>query len=215
MYRVKYTKEGMIKFISHLDLIRLWHRAFRRAGIRVRMSQGFSPHPIMAFGPPLAVGVESRCELLDAALVDRLSPHEVRKKLSQALPAGITIRDVCLISDRAESICSKMNQATYELVLEGGCEEEVRAKIAAANAAEDLVICKKTKKGLRYRDIKPLIKELRVGGDGTRGVRVHFTVSIGETGNVNCFELLRAVLGWPEERIKKLQVKRMALSSFH
>ena len=213
MYRVTYSKEGLIKFISHLDLIRLWHRAFRRACIGVEMSQGFSPHAIVSFGPPLPVGVAGRREMLDVSLVHCLSADEVRKRLAPALPAGITVRDVRIIGKRMRSLCAEINRATYELVLESGCGEEVRARIESANAARDLVVQKKTRKGLRYRDIKPLIKELRVGGNDKRGVRVRFTVSIGETGNLNCYELLRAVLKWPEKKIKTLSVIRTALSS--
>ncbi|MCX6339552.1 MAG: TIGR03936 family radical SAM-associated protein [Candidatus Aureabacteria bacterium] len=213
MHRVTYSKEGLIKFISHLDLIRLWQRAFRRAGVPVKMSQGFSPHPLMSFGPPLPLGVEGCGEMLDVALVHGQDLTRAKERLQFALPEGIGVREFRPVSEFQASLCAAIDYASYEVHLGKECAGEVRERVAAAKSAPALVSKKQTRKGERYRDIKPLIKELEVGGDSGGEARMRFTVRVGEGGNCNPHELLEAVLGWPEERVKKLRITRTALVS--
>ncbi len=212
MYRLVYSKEGLIKFISHLDLIRLWQRAFRRAGLPIEMSQGFSPHPIISFGPPLPVGVAGCREMLDVSLLHRYDPDEIKMRLESNLPAGIAVQDVSPVGKRVASLCTEMDQATYEVVFEKRHEGELRTRVAAINAAQELIVSKKTKRGSGYRNIKPLIRELEVKKGRNGVVLLRFTVSIGEAGNLNCYDLLKQLLEWPEEEIKKLPVTRTALS---
>ena len=213
MHRVTYSKEGLIKFISHLDLIRLWRRAFRRAGVLVKTSQGFSPHPLMSFGPPLPLGVEGRGEILDVALVHGQNLTGAKERLQAALPEGMRVKEFRPVSESRPSLCAAIDHASYEADLGKEWAGEVREKVAAAKGSATLVTKKQTRKGERYRDIKPLIKELEVGGDRGGEECMRFTVRVGEGGNCNPHELLEAVLGWPEERIKKLRIVRTALAS--
>jgi radical SAM-linked protein len=213
MYRLAYSKEGLIKFISHLDLIRLWQRAFRRAGLSVKVSQGFSPHPLISFGPPLPVGVAGRRELLDVTLTDGIDPARLQEGLQSALPEGIRVNEVRIIRSGGHSLCTVIDRATYEVELSGSYEDEAREKVAAAQKAASIVIRKKTGKGERFRDIKPLIAELKVEkGEGGK-VLMRFTTAVGERGNLNPHDLLGAVLDWPAERVKTLPVTRTAIFS--
>lgn len=213
MYRVTYSKEGLIKFISHLDLTRVWQRAFRRAGLPVRMSQGFSPHPLISFGPPLPVGVGGLNEVLDVSMPPHPGAGALTKVLQEALPDGMRVKEVRPVKESSGSLCAAINSARYEAVLGGEREEEVQGKVAAARAAKDIVIRKRTKKGERYRDIKPLIEEIVVERDSGGRALLCFTVSVGEKGNLNCRDFLQAVLGWPVEEVAKLPVTRTALYS--
>lgn len=213
MHRVTYSKEGLIKFISHLDLIRLWQRAFRRAGLLVRMSQGFSPHPLMSFGPPLPLGVEGRGELMDVALAAGQDLADAQQRLQALLPEGIRIHGVRPVPESRPSLCAVIDSAGYEVRLEKESAREAGEKIAVAKSAPTVVSKKRTRDGERYRDIKPLIKELEVDEEDGGEARIRFTVRIGEGGNCNPHELLEAVLGWPEERVKKLRIVRTALTS--
>jgi radical SAM-linked protein len=213
MHRVMYSKEGLIKFISHLDLIRLWQRAFRRAGLPVKMSKGFSPHPLMSFGPPLPLGMASGGELLDVELVPGQDLSRAKERLQSALPEGIGVREFRPLPGSRTSLCAAIDYASYEVHLEKEHSGEVREKVEAARKAATLVAKKQKREGERYRDIKPLIKELEVGGECGREERLRFTVRVGERGNCNPHELLEAVLGWPEERVKKLCITRTALIS--
>jgi radical SAM-linked protein len=94
-YRIKFifTKTGSMKFISHLDLMRLFMRAFRRAGLPVKMTEGFSPHPKFSIKRALKLGVESDNEEASVFLREDLSPSEFKERLGLQLPPGIEIRD--------------------------------------------------------------------------------------------------------------------------
>jgi radical SAM-linked protein len=92
--RLLFTKTGRAKFLSHLDLMRTFQRAFLRADIRLRHTEGFNPHPVMSFALPLSVGTESSCELLDFQLDGDSEPDGLPDRLGRALPEGIGVLEV-------------------------------------------------------------------------------------------------------------------------
>ena len=94
--RCRFEKTGPIRFISHLDLTRAFHRAFSRAGIPLKFSEGFSPHPKFSFALPLSVGTESLAELADFTLKAgyEASPDAIREALQAQMPAGIRILSI-------------------------------------------------------------------------------------------------------------------------
>jgi len=211
MYRVTYSKEGFIKFISHLDLIRLWQRALRRSGVKVEMSKGFSPHPRISFGPPQPLGVAGRAELMDVEVCRGESLTVER--LNSFLTSGIRAHEVRPVSDQGKSLCAAINRASYEVEFEKADESEVTSKVEALRASPSLIAHRKTEKGERCRDIRNLIEEIGVGESGEERVVVRCSVKVGEMGNLNPYELLEGLLGWPEERIRKLSITRTALFS--
>ena len=211
MHRLTYSKEGLIRFISHLDLIRLWQRAFRRAGVAVRMSQGFSPHPLISFGPPLPLGVAGQREMLDVALVPGGDLSGAGGRLQGALPQGIRVVDLRPVPEGGASLCAELDRATYEAKLDGADAEGAAEKVAAARAAASIVVKRHTAKGERYRDIRPLIHGLECGEGPDGIVLLTCTVGVGDKGNLNPHELLEAVLGVPAERARLIPVTRTAL----
>ena len=96
MYRMNllFAKKGMIRFISHLDLMRLFSRAIRRAGLPVKMTEGFSPHPKLSINRALKLGLESDNELASIFLTQEVSPADFMKRLQEQLPEGVIIKDV-------------------------------------------------------------------------------------------------------------------------
>jgi radical SAM-linked protein len=92
--RVRFTRGEELKYISHLDLMRLWQRALNRAGIALAYSEGFNPHPRMSLAAPLALGVTSEAELMDIVLVKFMSPHAFTAAVSRQLPQGIVMQQV-------------------------------------------------------------------------------------------------------------------------
>ncbi|HOE26374.1 MAG: DUF2344 domain-containing protein [Candidatus Aureabacteria bacterium] len=211
MHRVTYSKEGLIRFISHLDLIRLWHRAFRRAGLPVRMSRGFTPHPSVSFGPPLPLGVAGQREMLDVAFDVGCDLSGARERLQQALPAGVRVVELRPVPEDGPSLCAELDRATYEAELCGAEANGAAEKIAAAQAAASIVVKKHTAKGERYRDIRPLVHRLECGEGPGGTVRLTCTVGVGDKGNLNPHELLEALLGVPAERAREIPVTRTAL----
>ena len=94
MHRLLFEKTGNAVYISHLDLMRLFQRAFKRGGLNLKHTQGFSPRAMVSIALPLSVGVESRCEILDYELVDQdVTFQEVRDRLNASLPAGVKVLD--------------------------------------------------------------------------------------------------------------------------
>lgn len=91
--RLLFTKEGRARFISHLDLMRTFQRAFLRADIPIKHTEGFNPHPFVSIVLPLSVGFSSQCELLEFGLLPGVSREEVAQRLNRALPEGITVQE--------------------------------------------------------------------------------------------------------------------------
>ena len=89
--RIRFCRGEEIKFISHLDIMRLWQRALNRAGMPLAYSEGFNPHPRMSLAAPLALGVTSEAEFMDIVLAEWASPHSFTAAVSRQLPPGIKI----------------------------------------------------------------------------------------------------------------------------
>ncbi len=116
--RIKFNRGEEIKFISHLDIMRLWERALRRARIELAYSEGFNPRPRLSLAAPLAVGITSEAELMDIFLGGTVSPHWFTAAVSQQLPAGIEIIRVYQIAMSIPSLQSQVRHAEYEVKVE-------------------------------------------------------------------------------------------------
>jgi len=91
-----FSKKGDIRFISHLDLMRLFMRAFRRCSLPLKITQGFNPHPKLSIKRALKLGLESDCEEAKVVLKDFVAPEEFMTRLQKELPEGVRIKRVCL-----------------------------------------------------------------------------------------------------------------------
>ena len=88
-YLIKWTKEGDMRYISHLDIMRLFQRAFKRTGIRLKYTEGYSPHPKMSIAQPLSLGYTSRGEYFEFETQEDLDPESFRHRMEDAMPEGI------------------------------------------------------------------------------------------------------------------------------
>ena len=104
--RLLFTKTGRAKYISHLDLMRTFQRAFARAGIAIKHTEGFHPHPFVSIALPLSVGYSSQCEILEFGLLEGTSHGEVPARLTAAMPEGILVHE-CYPAQR------KIRELTY------------------------------------------------------------------------------------------------------
>ena len=141
--RCLFEKTGPVRFISHLDLTRAFHRAFSRAGIPLKFSEGFSPHPKFSLALPLSVGTESVTEAADFTLKEGflIEPEDLHRALQECLPAGIRI---LRIEEQGEKF-SQIAYASYRIFLPRGEKDLIPALREAA--AQPLVLEKKNKKG--------------------------------------------------------------------
>jgi radical SAM-linked protein len=111
--RVRFSRGEELKYISHLDIMRLWQRALNRAGIALAYSEGFNPHPRMSLAAPLALGVTSEAELMDIVLAKFMSPHAFTDALGQQLPRGVSIGGVFNTALNMPSLQSQLRYAEY------------------------------------------------------------------------------------------------------
>lgn len=175
--RIKFTKYGAMKFLGHLDVMRFFQKAIRRAGIDICYSEGFSPHQIMSFAAPLGVGLESFGEYMDievysipenvADIIDPATNHEddskvlkrlqtVQNALQQAMVPGFEILSVTLLPDKCKNAMSSVAAASYFLYDKTGSFpiDNLNEKLSDFYAKEHIYITKETKKNTFILDLK-------------------------------------------------------------
>src|SRR4051812_31283057 len=146
--RVRFSKLGKIRWTSHRDVARMWERAFRRTGLSLSYTQGFSPRPKVSFGLALPTGHESVAEYLDldlAASEDGIDISSLPARLSPALPVGIDILAASVIDDREGSLQEEVTTCTWLVEAAGVTPEELSGLVARALAADSLVIPRQRK----------------------------------------------------------------------
>lgn len=159
--RVRLSRGQEVKFISHLDIIRLWERALRRAQIPLAYSEGFSPHPRMSLAAPLPVGVTSEAELMDIFVVSLVSPHWFVNAASQQLPPGIGILGVYPVALTMPSLQSQVRYAEYRVeIATDQTAPDVAAAITSLLAVEHLPWQHQRDTGVRSYDLRALIDTL-------------------------------------------------------
>ena len=162
MRRILFEKTGNAVYISHLDLMRLFQRAFKRGGLNLKHTQGFSPRAMVSIALPLSVGVESCCEILDYELVgqDELSDAEIEERLNRTMPAGVKVLEV-YDSPRKPRDLTHLDIAIrleYDSGVPDGCMDAIRELFAR----ESVIVTKRGKNGPVDQDIIPMISDLEV-----------------------------------------------------
>ncbi|WP_024620506.1 TIGR03936 family radical SAM-associated protein [Metaclostridioides mangenotii] len=187
--RVKFKKEGDMIYISHLDLQRLLHRAFRRAEINLSHSQGYNPHPKMSYGNALALGTESQGEYVDIEIEDDLTINEFLERISKKLPAGIEFMKAMEIDSQTPSLSSIIDYGEYifSIDLERPLSKEyVKGKIVEFMNQEEIMITKKNKKGKMVDvDIRPLIKSFDLIDLNEERITINTMIATGSKQNLN------------------------------
>lgn len=156
--RIKYSKTGQMAFLGHLEMLRLWQRAMRRAGLPVAMSHGFNPHPRLAFGPALALGLESLAEYLDVELAADREPDRVQVELQAQLPPGLEILLVRTIPDQAPALTAVIDVAAYRVNWLEEIDPGLLQQRVGALLARPEVPVRRT-----GRDGRPRVKDIRPG----------------------------------------------------
>ncbi len=174
--RLCFSKTGRLRFISHLDFIRAFERAVRRAGLPVSMSEGFSPAPRIAYGWPLPVGMAGLGEYLDMELKRRVPPEEVAGRLNRSLPEGLTVHDARYVTPHGPSLMSELDTGTYLVRVSAGGRSLGEWREAAARLlGRDRLEVTRERGGAgdgpvraKVVDVRPLVRRLEareVAGD--------------------------------------------------
>ena len=195
--RVRFRRGDSVKFISHLDIIRLWHRALRRAGIDIAYSEGFNPHPRISLAAPLALGITSDAELMDVFINRHISPHSFIALLGRQLPPGIEILQVCLVAPIMPALQSQVRFAEYTVEVEG-IADDVAAAIASLMAKEELPWQHQRDTGIRSYDLRPLVDDLWLGDWHNGGGAISMRLRCGSNGSGRPEQVVKALgLGEP------------------
>ena len=156
--RLRFKKTGRAVYISHLDLMQTMQRAFSRAGYELKYSEGFNPHPQISIALPLSVGTASLCELMDFKLRDEAELSLLPARLSAALPEGLEVTD-CYEPTRKAALLKYIRvSGLFEYDVRDA--EEMAQALRSFYSAGEIVIAKKTKRGMGETDIKPSIREI-------------------------------------------------------
>ena len=202
LVRVKYCKDGPIKYISHLNLAQVFTRALRRANIPVVISGGFNPRFRISFGPPLPLGISSTSEYLDIRLKEEVKVEELTERLNLVLPQGLKILRAKIIPFSADSLVKIIDKASYIITLK---IKEVLLDSAAKNQEDELrklkqeveknnkrflnldeiIVEKQTKNGIKMVDIRPSILDVSVKKFKKQILELGLELKIGQQGNLN------------------------------
>ncbi|MCD6161734.1 MAG: TIGR03960 family B12-binding radical SAM protein [candidate division Zixibacteria bacterium] len=156
--RIKYSRDERLRFYSHLDIMRMFNRAIKRAGLPVSYSQGFHPHMKMSFGPPLAMGYMSEAEYLDIQLDSPFEKNHL-SKLSENLPPGIEITATKLIFTKTDSLTKIINCASYRIDFENG-GDDIREKIDNLQENKELIVVRTKNDESKEHSVGSFLHEL-------------------------------------------------------
>lgn len=167
--RIKFAKQGAMKFIGHLDIMRYFQKAIRRAEIPIAFTEGFSPHMIMSFASPLGVGITSDGEYMDIEVKEAIPSAEAVQRLNSVMVEGMKVLSYRQIPEnKASKAMSLVAAADYTVSFRDGYQPKCnwKDKFPEFISQPSLVVVKKTKKSEREVDIRPLIHDLKLTEDG-------------------------------------------------
>lgn len=179
--RIKFRKNGVMKFIGHLDIMRYFQKAIRRAEIPIAFTSGYSPHMIMSFANPLGVGLTSDGEYFDIELTESIASKEAVRRLNEQMVDGMEIVSFVQIPDDKKSKgMSIVAGADYlSSVKNGSLPEDLAEKLEAFYAQNEICVVKKTKKSEKEVDIRQMIYKLEC-----RDGKIYMRVAAGSVQNL-------------------------------
>lgn len=191
MHRLLFTKTGEAVWMSHLDLMRLFQRAFKRAGLHLTHTQGFNPRPSVSIALPLSVGVESVCELLDFELDgDEVSFKEITSRLNAALVDGVEVLRTYPNGMKIKNLALLDCEVTLEY--DTGVPEGAEAILAELFSRKSLLVEKKGKNGPVQQDIIPMIRALQVTRVDSYILQIHARICC-QNPSLNPTQLVAAI----------------------
>lgn len=200
--RVRFSKTGELRCLSHQELITALTRAMKRAVIPFAYSSGFHPHPRISFGPALAAGVEGLNEFFDVETTALMTPSDFQKRLNLELPEGLRIIDAALISKNDASLNDLFSRYEYEIVIDRERENHIISFIHKQHcpvARENKTV-----------DIRPMVEKAEINGN-----TLHLLLTDTEKAKVRLNEILREMLQLTAGEVQSLMIKRISLYGYN
>ena len=205
--RIFFEKKDMAKYISHLDLMRCFSRAVKRAGIDIWYTEGFNPHPFMTFSLPLSLGTESFCESVDIRTNDEMPFDEIKERFQSTLPDGIRVTKVAAPVHKANEICF----SEFEILFYTEKSELVLSSLKEKIGADEINVEKKGKQGrkkvFRQVNIKENIQSFDFS-ENENGVLLKVVLTAGVKNNINPSLLIDAITADVKDSIKGIDIKK-------
>jgi len=218
--RLRLVKNGYARFISHLDYIRAMERAIRRAKLPIAFSEGFHPHPKIAYSPALPVGATSEDEYIDIELSRSISTKQVIASLSEHMPYGIEVISACRVV-LGKSVAAAAEYASYKMKIRLGdykCDSQftsegenalIKNSIEKFLAMDQVIAQRKTKSGIKEDNIRPMVKTAVCDDDGT----ISLLCASGSKANLRPDDFIRHIIGMSGlgEKFEFVQLHRVNL----
>lgn len=201
-----------MKYIAHLDILRVFERAIKRAGIPVAYTQGFNPRQKLVFGLPMSIGLTSESEYADIELSEEMEPCEFIAMINQGLPDGLKVEEAVIRNTR-DNIMNQITAARYEIVFEvkGPKSCEIDAVVYDFLSKEDITVMKKTKKGYRPVNIRPLIYSASAEKTAEGRFRLKAFLSAGAENNLRADLFMQAFSQETKLKVDIVSMHRKAL----
>jgi radical SAM-linked protein len=212
--RAAYYKTGLLRFLSHLDLGRVFQRAIARIKAPIAYSQGFHPHPQIAFGPALPVGVEGQKEFVDFYFSDQVDIENFVKNMNATLPAGIGIVKAYSVGLQEPSLSSLLKRFVFQVfvpesLVEQGYTIDYFTRYADRFEAQDGYPVEKFRERTEVFDIKPLIVSLEVNAGDAGFPVIQMVLEIHSNVTIKPEEVLHLVFDIPDEQVLDLRIVRV------
>ncbi len=198
--RIRFSKIGRVRYLSHLELINLFTRVVQRAGVPVLYSQGFHPHPRFSFGTATSVGVESRAEYMDL-FVDNMDAALVKERLNRALPDGMSVLEAVEIPLKASSLTPLIDATCYTVKLPGYEPELLKKQVVQFMAHSSWILVREKKGEQQTIDLRQETRKLKASGETLELI----------IGRGKAIELTAAVTGLNPDLLISIQIEKTAL----
>lgn len=171
-YVMEFSKKGTMRYISHLDVMRVFKRGFKRAGIKLSYSQGFNPHPRMGFAQPLSLGYEGLKEYIEFETVENYQPEALLKKMRELMPDGLEINKCRYLEGLKKTLAAETVAARYSIIIPIRTNLNMNSReLLNSYMGQDSIMALKKKKKEKEAgqiDIKPMIRSMDFHVEKTR-----------------------------------------------
>lgn len=208
-YRLTFEKKGYAKYVSHLDLMRMFQRAFLRAELPISFSQGFNPHQKISIAFPLPLGVTGKKEYIDIELDEKILFSELIERLNNALPTDIRILSASFPTQKT----SALSRAVYEVEIDLKDNiSSLKNKIIDVLNQDEIIVEKKTKRGIADTDIKPSIIDSEILSANDVKIRLKLTLSCEDGASLKASTVVDAFKKYiPDFVVDILKIERLGL----
>jgi len=192
--RMGFSKQGRIKFVGHLDLLRLFQRVIKSAKLPIAYSQGFNPHSLMYFAQALSVGITSTGEYIDLHLEEDVSPEWIKQHMNEMLPEGLKIHSVNILAEDSKTCMALIDASSYEIRIDKGPgDKDIMMLAKEFYKQEEILVSRISKKKKRIINIKEFIYALSLEENETHYLAM-VTLAAGSRQNLNANLFIQSFL---------------------